>query len=83
MKIRYFINFNQDLEKLFYRLVSFIFKQWNWHVENLTNNSNNLISSIDNDEERGMHLKGDNIKIMMNDEADEVIKELIHLKESI
>ena len=52
-------------------------------MENLTNNSNNLISSIDNDEECGMHSKGDNIKIMMNDEADEVIKELIHLKESI
>ena len=34
----------------------------------------NSISFIDNDEERVMHLKGDNIEIMMNDEADKVIK---------
>ena len=38
-------------------------------------------SSIDNDEEHVMHSKSDNIEIMINDEADEVIKELfIHLK---
>ena len=34
----------------------------------------NSISFIDNDEEHVMHLKGDNIEIMMNDEADKVIK---------
>ena len=34
----------------------------------------NSISFVDNDEERVMHLKGDNIEIMMNDEADKVIK---------
>ena len=34
----------------------------------------NSISFIDNDEERVMHLKGNNIEIMMNDEADKVIK---------
>ena len=34
------------------------------------------ILSIDNDEERVMRSKTDNIEIMMNDEADEVIKEL-------
>ena len=34
----------------------------------------NSISFIDNDEERVMHLKGDNMEIMMNDEADKVIK---------
>ena len=33
------------------------------------------IPSIDNDEERIMHSKSDNIEIMVNDEADEVIKE--------
>ena len=38
--------------------------------------ANNFISSIDNDEERVMHSKSDNIEIMINDEADEVIKEL-------
>ena len=37
---------------------------------------NNFISSIDNDEERAVHSKSDNIEIMINDEADEVIKEL-------
>ena len=30
----------------------------------------------DNDEERDMHSKSDNIEIMMNDKADEVIEEL-------
>ena len=39
--------------------------------------ANNFISSIDNnDEEHLMHSKSDNIEIMINDEADEVIKEL-------
>ena len=31
---------------------------------------------MDNDEERVMHSKSDNIEILINDEADEVIKEL-------
>ena len=38
--------------------------------------ANNFISSIDNDEKCVMHSKSDNIEIMINDEADEVIKEL-------
>ena len=38
--------------------------------------ANNFVSSIDNDEERVMHSKCDNIEIMVNDEADKVIKEL-------
>ena len=38
--------------------------------------ANNVISSIDNDEEHLMHSKSDNIEIMINDEADEVKKEL-------
>ena len=36
----------------------------------------NFVSSIDNDEERVMHSKSDDIQIMINDEAEEVIKEL-------
>ena len=36
--------------------------------------ANNFISSIDNDEERVMHSKSDNIEIMINDEAYEVTK---------
>ena len=38
--------------------------------------SNSFISSIDNDEEGVMHSKIDNTKIMINDEADEIIKEV-------
>ena len=38
--------------------------------------ANNFISSIDNDEERVIHSKSDKIGITINDEADEVIKEL-------
>ena len=36
----------------------------------------NFISSIDNDEECVMHLKSDDIEIMINDEADGVLKEV-------
>ena len=35
---------------------------------------NNFISSIENDEERVRYSKCSNIEIMINDEADEVIK---------
>ena len=38
--------------------------------------ANNFLSSVDNNEERVMHSKHNNIKIMINDEADEIIKEL-------
>ena len=38
--------------------------------------ANNFISSIDNDEEHVMHSKSDNVEIMINDEADEVVNEL-------
>ena len=37
---------------------------------------NNFIFSIDNDEERVMHSKSDHIEIIINDEADELTKEL-------
>ena len=36
----------------------------------------NFISSMDNDEERVMHAKSDNIEIMINDEADKVTEEI-------
>ena len=36
--------------------------------------ANNFISSTYNDEERVMHSKSDNMDIMINDEADEIIK---------
>ena len=38
--------------------------------------ANNFISFIDNNEEHVMHSKNDNIEVMANDEADDVIKEL-------
>ena len=38
--------------------------------------ANDCISSIDNDEEHAMHSESDNIEIMINDEADEVIKDI-------
>ena len=37
--------------------------------------ANNFISSTDNDEERVMHSKGDNMETIINDEADKVINE--------
>ena len=37
---------------------------------------NKFISSIDNNEQRVLHSKSDNTEIMINDEADEAIKEL-------
>ena len=47
-------------------------------MENSIDNDKNFISSIDNDEENVMHSKSDNIEIMINDETDEVIKELFN-----
>ena len=45
-------------------------------MENSIKIANNFISSTDNDEEHVMHSKSDNIEIMINGEANEVIKEL-------
>ena len=42
----------------------------------MENSINNRQSSIDSNEERVMHPKSDKIEIMINDEANEVIKEL-------
>ena len=36
--------------------------------------ANNIVSSTNNDEERVIHSKKDNIEIINSDEADEVIK---------
>ena len=38
-----------------------------------------MISSKDNDEESVMHLKGNNIRIMVNDKANEVIEKKFQL----
>ena len=51
------------------------------HLKDIINNTNNFTSSIHNDKKCVMHSKSDNIEIMINDEANEVTKELlIHLK---
>ena len=44
--------------------------------------TNDFISSIDNDGELVMHSKSDTIEIMVNDEADEVIKEMFDSPEN-
>ena len=44
--------------------------------------ANNYISSTDNDEELVMHLKSDNIEIIINDEANEVIEKLFESLEN-
>ena len=36
----------------------------------------NFMSSKDNDEEHAMHLKSDNIELVINDEGDKIIEEL-------
>ena len=41
--------------------------------------ANNSIYFLDNDEEHVMHSINDNIEIMINDEADEVIEEIFDL----
>ena len=47
-------------------------------MENPVKITINFISSkYDNNEERVMHSKSDNPKVIINDEADEVIKELL------
>ena len=40
--------------------------------------ANDFVSSTDSDEDRLMHSKSDNIEVIINDEADQVIKELFH-----
>ena len=40
--------------------------------------TNNFISSVDIDKEHVMHSKSDNVEIMINDEADEIIKTLFY-----
>ena len=44
---------------------------------------NNLISFIDNDEERVIHSKSYELEIITNHEADEVIKELFDLLKNV
>ena len=41
-------------------------------MENVINNRKKIISSLDNDEERVIHSKSDNIAIMISDDVDEV-----------
>ena len=40
--------------------------------------ANDFVSSTDSDEDHLMHSKSDNIEVIINDEADQVIKELFH-----
>ena len=56
-------------------IISDLKKSDTWKIQ-LTITSNFISSKDDNDEEHEIHSKGDNIVIIMNDEADEFIKEL-------
>ena len=47
-----------------------------WKIQ-LTITINFISSKDDNDEEREMHSKSDNIETIMNDKADEFIEELV------
>ena len=51
-------------------------KSYTWKIQLAI--AYNFISSIDNDEESEMHSKMDNIEIMINDEADNVIEEFFN-----
>ena len=46
-------------------------KPGTWKIQLII--AKNFISSTDNDQERVMHLKSDNIEIMINDQTDEVM----------
>ena len=48
-----------------------------WKIQ-LTRAINFISSKNDNDEERVMHSKSDNVEILISDEADEVVKKLIY-----
>ena len=56
-------------------IISDLKKSDTWKIQ-LTITSKFISSKDDNDEEHEIHSKGDNIVIIMNDEADEFIKEL-------
>ena len=45
-------------------------------MENSINNRKKFVSSIDNDEEREMNSKRENIEIMISDKADVVTKQI-------
>ena len=57
-------------------IINYVKKSDTWKIQLTT--ANNFHSVIDNDQDRVMHLKSDNIEIMINDEADvkQDIKEL-------
>ena len=54
-------------------IISDLKKSDTWKIQ-LTITSKFISSKDDNDEEHEIHSKGDNIVIIMNDEADEFIK---------
>ena len=58
-------------------LINNLKKSVTWKIQLTIANS--FISSIDNDEDPVMYLKSDNIEIIINDEADEVIRSLFDL----
>ena len=53
-------------------IINSLKKSHSWKIQLAI--ANNFISSIDNDEEHALHSKSNNMEIMINDEANEVIK---------
>ena len=64
----YFNKIRQNLKEIINHLKNYD----TWKIQITI--ASKFISSIDNDEELVMHSKTDNIEIMINDEADEVIE---------
>ena len=71
-KIRPFLKFLRFLKDI----INTLKKYDTWEIQ--LAKAINLISSIDNYEDRVMHSKRDKIEIMINDEANEVIKHLFY-----
>ena len=71
------LSVEEDLNKIrlcLKDIINSLKKAGTWKIQLII--ANNFISSIDNDEEHVLHSNNDNVEIMINDEANEVIKEL-------
>ena len=70
MKVEEYLN--NKIKQYLKDIINNLKKSVTWKIQLTV--ANNFIYSIDNHEERVMHSKSDDIEIMINDEADEVIE---------
>ena len=68
------IEIRLSVEKYLYKIKPYLKNIINDLKKSYTWKANNFVSSTDNDKEYVMHSKSDNIEIIINDEADKVIK---------